>query len=165
MFSSEEIKKYVEEHQEEAISCLVEAIQSPSPTGFELPMANTVEKWLNKIGMDIKTYVYAQGTDGKDRPNFIADWVGSKPGKKVLFNGHMDTFPVTQSDDPSVNPFSGEIKNGAVYGRGASDMKGGDCAAIMAVKFLKEMGFDPNETVTLTFMSDEENGGTYGARA
>lgn len=157
MINLDSIKEYVQEHKEEALQCLVEALQSPSPTGSELPMAITVKKWLDKIGIPVQTFEYE-----KDRPNFVADWNGSTEGKNFLFNGHMDVFPATETDDPTYNAWSGEIKEGAVYGRGSSDMKGGDCAAIMAVKFLKEMGFDPKGSITLNFVSDEESGGAMG---
>ncbi len=166
MITTSDIKKYVTEHQDEALQCFAEAIQSPSPTGFEHPMAVTMEGWMKKAGLDIKTYTYAKDVNGFDRPNFIGDWNGTRAGmpgsKKFLFNGHMDTFPATDSDEKGYDAFSGKIKDGKIYGRGASDMKGGDCAAMMAVKFLKDMGFDPNGTITLNFVSDEENGAKYG---
>ena len=130
MITVEEIKKKVADGKEEALQCLVEAIQSPSPTGSELPMALTMKKWLDKLDIQVDTYEYQ-----KDRPNFIAKWKGSQEGKTFLFNGHMDVFPATETEDPSYNAWSGEIKDGFVYGRGTSDMKGGDCAALMAVKF------------------------------
>ena len=164
MFTKEEIKKYVLDNQEEAISLIVEAIQSPSPTGFEQPMGKTMKKWIEKAGLELNTYCYDQ-----DRPNYIAKWNGTNAGnvgsKTFLFNGHMDVFPPTASEDPNYNPWSGNIKDGFIYGRGASDMKGGDCAAMMAVKFLKEMGFDPNGTIILNYVSDEENGGKYGVNS
>jgi len=61
-------------------------------------------------------------------------------------------------------PWSGKVKNGYVYGRGAADMKGGLCASIMAVKLLKEIGFDPKGSVLISAVSDEEKGGIYGTR-
>lgn len=157
MIKTEDIKKKVLENQDEAIQCLVEAIRSPSPTGSELPMALTVNRWLDKLGIQVNKYEYE-----KDRPNFIAEWKGSQPGKTFLFNGHMDVFPATESSDANYDPWSGEIKDGFVYGRGTSDMKGGDCAALMAVKFLKELGFDPKGSVVLNYVSDEESGGKNG---
>jgi len=135
MITVADIQKKVDACQDEALQCLVEAIQSPSPTGSELPMAQTMKKWLDKLDIQVDAYEYE-----KDRPNFIATWTGSQEGKSFLFNGHMDVFPATESGDPNYNPWSGEIKDGYVWGRGTSDMKGGDCAALMAVKFLKEMG-------------------------
>lgn len=157
MITVEDIVKKVDKCQEEAIQCLVEAIQSPSPTGSELPMAKTMGKWLDKLGIQVDTYEYE-----KDRPNYIATWKGSREGKTFLFNGHMDVFPATETEDPGYNAWSGEVKDGFVYGRGTSDMKGGDCAALMAVKLLKEMGFDPKGSVVLNYVSDEESGGAQG---
>ncbi|MCQ2554053.1 MAG: M20/M25/M40 family metallo-hydrolase [Clostridia bacterium] len=165
MITSEQIKKYVEEHEAEALQCIVEAVQSPSPTGAEQPMRKMVEKWLGKLDVEVNKYFYDQ-----DRPNFIAEWKGTDCGKEgtktLLFNGHMDVFPVEKDDeDPDYNPWSGEIKDGYVIGRGACDMKGGDCAAMMAVKFLQEMGFDPNGKVILNYVSDEERGGEFGTNS
>ena len=51
MITVEQIKKKVADSKEEALQCLVEAIQSPSPTGSELPMALTMKKWLDKLGI------------------------------------------------------------------------------------------------------------------
>ncbi|MBE6939892.1 MAG: M20 family metallopeptidase [Ruminococcaceae bacterium] len=157
MITVADIQKKVDACQDEALQCLVEAIQSPSPTGSELPMAQTMKKWLDKLDIQVDAYEYE-----KDRPNFIATWTGSQEGKSFLFNGHMDVFPATESGDPNYNPWSGEIKDGYVWGRGTSDMKGGDCAALMAVKFLKEMGFDPKGKIILNYVSDEESGGEKG---
>ena len=53
MITVEQIKKKVADSKEEALQCLVEAIQSPSPTGSELPMALTMKKWLDKLGIDV----------------------------------------------------------------------------------------------------------------
>lgn len=160
MFTAEKIRAYVDSHRDEALHCLVEALQSPSPTGSELPMAKTMLRWLEKTGLAADVYEYQ-----KDRPNIIAEWKGTQAGKTFLFNGHMDVFPPSETDDPTYDPWSGEVKDGRIYGRGSCDMKGGDCAALMAVKFLREMGFDPKGSVMLSFVSDEERGGEYGTLA
>lgn len=70
--------------------------------------------------------------------NIIGCIKGNRPGKKILFEGHMDEVPV---EDPSVwthDPFGAEIDNGRIYGRGATDMKGGLSAACCAASFLAE---------------------------
>lgn len=157
MSNIEKVKKIVNEHRDEALQCLIEALQSPSPTGNEAPMGDTMLKWIEKIGIPVNVYEYMEG-----RPNIIAEWKGENPGKRFLFNGHLDVFPPSETKDTSYNPWSGEIRDGYVYGRGATDMKSGDCAALMAIKLLKEMGFEPTGSIVLNFVSDEENGGTYG---
>lgn len=98
MICVQDIIKKADECKDEALQYLIEAIQSPSPTGSELPMAKTVHKWLDKIGIQVDTYEYM-----KDRPNFIATWKGTQEGKTFLFNGHMDVFPATETDDPNYN--------------------------------------------------------------
>lgn len=159
MIQAQEIKNYVEEHREEALRCLTEIIQTPSVTGNEEEVSHLFEKWIKRAGIDVQRIYSKPG-----RPNLIADWNGDEEGKRFLFNGHMDVFPPSLGDDCIYGPWSAKIVDGYMYGRGTGDMKGGDCAALMAVTFLKRMGFRPKGTVSLSYMSDEENGGWLGAK-
>jgi len=69
-------------------------------------------------------------------------------GKKVIaIDGHIDTVDVGNLNNWSFDPFSGEIKNGFVFGRGSVDQKGGVAAFITAGKILKEMGLENDVTV------------------
>src|SRR5699024_11897960 len=77
---------------------------------------------------------------------------------------HMDAFPPTDGDDGIYGPFSGQVADGYIYGRGAADMKGGDAAALMAVTFLKRMGFDPKGSIEMSYLCDEENGSANGVK-
>ncbi len=154
--TKEAIESIVEENMEEALQLLSEALQSPSPTCSEAPMGETFSKWMEKFGLDYKVYTYHEG-----QPNVVGTLKGEGE-KSFVFDGHMDVFPPAGTDDPDYDPWSGEIKDGKVYGRGASDMKGGDCAAFMAVHLLDKMGWKPSGKVMLAFVSDEERGGTYG---
>lgn len=159
MIQAQEIKNYVEEHREEALRCLTEIIQTPSVTGNEEEVSHVFEKWIEQAGLEVQRIYSAPG-----RPNLIADWNGDEAGRRFLFNGHMDVFPPSLGDDCVHGPWSAKIVDGYMYGRGTGDMKGGDCAALMAVTFLKRMGFRPKGTVSLSYMSDEENGGWLGAK-
>ena len=64
--------------------------------------------------------------------NVIGTIHGKRPGKTILLDGHMDTVDVIDAAEWSHDPFGGEISDGKIYGRGASDMKGSDCAMVMA---------------------------------
>ncbi|MBP1744574.1 MAG: peptidase [Firmicutes bacterium] len=64
--------------------------------------------------------------------NIIAHIKGKMPGKKILFDGHVDTIPVTNQAKWSVNPFGAQISDGKIYGRGASSMKGALSAMLLA---------------------------------
>ena len=159
MFSAKEISDYVDAHAGEAIGCLKEIVSCPSVTGRELEASRIFERRMREMGLDVTSYEAA-----KDRPNLFGEWRGSRPGKRFVFNGHMDVFPPDEAGMP-FGPWGAEIHDGKLYGRGASDMKGGDCIALMAVAFLKEMGFDPKGSVLLSWMVDEENGSKYGVIA
>ena len=79
----------------------------------------------------------------------------------VLFNGHSDVVPVTAEEYKGWrggNPWSGEVHQGALYGRGACDMKGANASVVWAARCLSEAGFRPKGQVTLTFTIGEESG-------
>ncbi len=159
MFSTDKIHDYVHEHREEAIACLADILQTPSITEHEVPISKVFSKWIEKAGIPVKIHGISE-----EHPNVFGEWFGSREGKRFIFNGHMDTFPPCAGDDGTYGPFSGKVADGYVYGRGASDMKGGDAAALMAVTLLKRMGFDPKGSILLSYMCDEEIGGRYGVK-
>lgn len=64
--------------------------------------------------------------------NVIGTIPRQRPGKTILMDGHIDTVDVIDEAQWTHGPFSGEIADGKIYGRGASDMKGSDCAMVMA---------------------------------
>ena len=84
---------------------------------------------------------------------------GSKGGKPVLFTGHMDVVPAVDGKDWKYPPFSGEIAEERVWGRGAQDMKGPQCALLMALDGLLKEGWRPKREVWLYLSCDEETGG------
>ncbi len=159
MLTAKEISDFVDANREEAIRCLQELVSCPSVTGNEKPVSLIYKKWMEDNGFAVRVYEAEP-----DRPNLFADWYGSQPGKRFVFNGHMDVFPPDETGMP-YGPWSAEIHDGKLYGRGASDMKGGDAIALMATIFLKRMGFDPKGSVLLSWMCDEERGSRLGVIA
>lgn len=159
MITATEIDRYVERNRDEIIECLVELLQTPSVTGEEVAVSKVFAKWIKKIGLEPQIVGISQ-----EHPNVIAEWRGRKPGKRFIFNGHMDHFPPSADDEGMFGPYSGKIDGGYVYGRGACDMKGGDAAVLMATGMLKRMGFDLNGSIYLCYTCDEEIGGRYGIK-
>lgn len=159
MFTAKEISDYVDQNKQEIIECLVELLQTPSVTGDEVAVSAVFEKWLKKIGILPRIVGISP-----DHPNVLAEWFGSKQGKRFLFNGHMDHFPPSVDMDNLWDPYSGMVDGGYIYGCGACDMKGGDAAVIMATILLKRMGFDPQGSIFLSFTCDEQIGGRYGIK-
>ena len=75
--------------------------------------------------------------------NIIGCIKGNRPGKKVLFDGHIDTVPVTEEAEWLYPPFAAEIHDGKIYGRGTSDMKGAVAAMTCAASnYAKDTGKD-----------------------
>lgn len=118
--------------EEKLIKLLQEMIQNPSNSGEEAGVVKAIEKNLLEMGYD-SVHIDKYG-------NIIGCIKGNKPGKKILFDGHIDTVPVPEStkDKWTQNPYGGEIVDGKVYGRGTSDMKGQTAAFISACAYFAE---------------------------
>jgi acetylornithine deacetylase len=102
----------------------------------------------------------------RDRPILVARRPGKGGGKSIAFSGHMDTMP-TYGKEWTVfkDPYSGRIKDGLLYGRGAVDMKAGTVAGFLAIKCLHDLGIELRGDVYAESVVDEENGGVNGTIA
>lgn len=89
----------------------------------------------------------------KNRYNVIAKINGDGSGKSLMLTGHMDTVPAY---DMSISPFSGEIKNGSVFGRGSCDMKGPLASMIMALIGIKRSGIKLKGDLIFAAVINEE---------
>ncbi len=99
--------------------------------------------------------------EGLPRMNVLGRLDGSQERPVLHFNGHMDVVPV--GPGWSTNPFGGEIRNGRIFGRGASDMKGGIAAQIYAVEAIRRAGLRLQGTVEQSGVVDEESTGNRNA--
>ena len=94
--------------------------------------------------------------------NVVARIQGNGAGRRIILNGHLDTYPINESLPWTVDPLAGSIANGRLYGRGAADMKGGIAASIVALKALSEVRQHWHGEVVLSLAGDEETMGTRG---
>lgn len=97
-------------------------------------------------------------------PNVLASIQGNGPGLHLVFNGHMDTFPVPDKERWKHDPFGAEIVDGKLFGRGSADMKGGLACCIQSVILLNKMKHLFPGKISLTCVSDEEVGGHNGSK-
>lgn len=98
--------------------------------------------------------------------SLLYTWQGFNPqAQPILLMAHQDVVPVAPGTekDWAVEPFSGQIKDGFVWGRGAWDDKGNLMSQMEAVEMLVASGFKPERTVYLAYGADEEVGGLRGA--
>lgn len=152
----EEIEKKVldriDEMRDEIIKFHQRIIQIPSenPPSKYKEVANFTEAKMKEMGLitNIK------------RNNVIGEF-GNNNGKTLILNGHYDTVEAFKKW--TKDPFGGEIIDGKIYGRGASDDKSSVTAELFAIKALLELGIKLNGKVILTAVGDEETGGLRGA--
>lgn len=99
--------------------------------------------------------------------SLLYTWKGSDTTlKPLVIMGHFDVVPVPPGSEKDWEhpPFSGEIANGIIYGRGAADDKLNVIGTMEAVEYLLAQGFQPKRTILLSFGHDEELGGIEGAQ-
>lgn len=126
--------------------------KSYSETPGERALAERMVEIMKGLGME----AYLMPVEG-DRVNAIGVWRGTGGGKSLLFNGHLDTNPVTEGW--TVDPWGGVIDDKFIFGIGVSNMKAGDAAYLCAVRTLIERGIRLRGDVILTFVIGELQGG------
>ncbi|MHA1284724.1 MAG: M20 family metallopeptidase [Promethearchaeota archaeon] len=156
----EAILKYIEDNKEKYIELLKEFVQvdSYNPPGNEKNLALKIEEILKKEGIKCEIF----NIEG-NRANLIAFLNEKFNGKILLYNGHLDVVPPGTESEWKYPPLSGMIKRKKfLYGRGATDMKGGLAAMIITLIIFKQLKIDINGNILLNAVSDEETGGTLG---
>jgi acetylornithine deacetylase/succinyl-diaminopimelate desuccinylase-like protein len=125
----------------------------------ERKAAEHVAALLDEVGIDSELF---EGRPG--RTNVVARWGGTATGRQdpLLLHGHLDVVPA-EADDWQVHPFSGEIQDGYLWGRGAVDMKDFDAMLLSVVRARARAGQAPDRPTVLCFTADEEAGGHDGA--
>jgi acetylornithine deacetylase/succinyl-diaminopimelate desuccinylase-like protein len=150
--------------EEEAVAICRELIRIPSVNfgegkGDEKAVAEYVVASLAEVGIAAEIFESAP-----NRCNVIAKIAGSdvsRPG--LVLHGHIDVVPAN-AGDWQVDPFSGEIRDGAIWGRGAVDMKNVDAMILAIVRNWSRTGYQPPRNILLAFFADEEAGSNFGSR-
>lgn len=125
--------------------------QSVNPGVFEAAMADRVQAWLGPTGAEITVVEMAPG-----RPS-VAAVLGDRDGAvRLVLNGHMDTVPIDDASEWTVEPFGAEVKNGLLYGRGACDMKAGLAVQIGVAHSLASQANELDGALILHFAAGEE---------
>ncbi len=135
-------------------------IKSYSQTDGELEATGFMAEEMRKIGLKSELIPF----DDNKRQNALGVWGGrgssaqeSRTPKTLLFNGHLDTNPV--SEGWTIDPWEGKIDDKFIYGIGVSNMKSGCAAYFCAVRTLIAAGWAPRADVILTYVVGELQGG------
>ena len=125
----------------------------------ERAAAEYVAEQLSEVGLEPQIFESRPG-----RASTVARIEGEDPSRPaLLIHGHTDVVPAN-AEDWTHHPFSGELADGCVWGRGAVDMKDMDAMTLAVVRERMRSGRKPPRDVVLAFLADEEAGGVYGAR-
>jgi len=174
------LRDRVERDAEEIVAFAQEPVRVPSethpPGGDEGPVQGVVAAKLEELGLDVDVFEpwdvegiedhegWWPGLDYTDRPNVVASW-GGTAGRCLVLNGHVGVVPAGPRERWTSDPYSAELREGALWGRGTADMKGGVAAMVMAVAMLQRCGFEPAGSVLLESVVNEELGGYNGTLA
>ncbi|MET9496530.1 M20/M25/M40 family metallo-hydrolase [Streptomyces sp. NPDC006552] len=124
----------------------------------ERPAAEYAAALLSEAGLEPTILERTPG-----RGNVVARIAGTDPtADALLVHGHLDVVPA-EAADWSVHPFSGEVRDGVVWGRGAVDMKNMDAMILATVRQWARVGFRPRRDIVLAFTADEEASAEDGA--
>ncbi|MCR6497927.1 M20/M25/M40 family metallo-hydrolase [Shinella sp. CPCC 101442] len=144
---------------DDAIALLRGAIGCNSVTGNEATVVAYLEAQMRSRGVEaVETADFLPG-----RPNVWGERKGASGGRRLLFIGHTDTVHVegwrehwagTEREDP----FGAPIIDGAIWGRGAGDLKAGICTALAALSLLDKVGIRLAGDLGFAFVGDEESG-------
>jgi acetylornithine deacetylase/succinyl-diaminopimelate desuccinylase-like protein len=133
----------------------------PEPGPGERVAAERVAELLDEVGIATELL-----EPEPRRTSVVARWEPEGVDMSLpalLVHGHLDVVPA-QADDWSVPPFSGEIVDGCIWGRGAVDMKDFDAMVLSVVRARARAGAPPRRPIRLIFTADEEAGAELGAR-
>ena len=135
----ENILQKSKSYQKDLLNLLRKFISIPSFSGEEEKFAKMFQYELESVGFD-NVFIDSLGN--------VIGTIG-KGSFHIAYDGHMDTVDIGNPDRWEVDPFTGEVKGGYIYGRGSTDQKGGLASAIYASKILKEMRLTDEFKITV----------------
>ena len=132
-------------------------VNEPDAAQIEQPAADLVAETMRGYGWDVSVCDAAPG-----RPNVVAVIEGSGPGRTLMFEGHTDVVTEGDTSAWTFDPYSGDVVDGMLRGRGSADMKSGVAAMIHAARAVQQTGFAGR--IVVGALADEE-GMMLGAKA
>ena len=142
-----DIRSLAEKYRDYTAENLSKIVRTKSYSSKEEDVCRLIKSLCEEAGFDEVKF---------DDLGSVIGRVGNGP-KSIAFDAHIDTVEVGNMKNWNFDPFSGEIKDGILYGRGASDQKGGAASMITAGRILKELGYGGEYTIWFTFTVMEED--------
>ena len=149
----------VDDSKERLFDLCCELISTPSenPPGDTTLLADRASALLDVPGVAIERFEPKPGI-----VSIVARIACGNPGRRLVMNAHLDTFPVGDASLWTVPPLEGKRAGGRIYGRGSCDMKAGLASALLAAQLIAEERGNLSGELVLTLVGDEETGGEWG---
>jgi acetylornithine deacetylase len=168
---ADRIGRAVESARDRIVTLHQSFVRTPSVTGAEGAMGRLVLQEFQQRGLESDSWAATAGEmheylehvgeqsvyDG--RLNIAGRRKGDGDGRSILLNAHIDTVPPGDPELWTHPPFSGDLVDGRVYGRGSCDMKGGLTTHLSAIDALASCGLRLKGDVTIAATVGEEDGG------
>ncbi|MCA1010457.1 peptidase [Halobacillus halophilus] len=166
------IHEWLQGYREEGTKLLQRLVQADSTQGNEAEAQAVVIETLEELGMtidrwdpdeeDVRKHPYFASSRESFRgsPNVVGVQSGTGEGRSIIFNGHIDVVPAGDRTQWEHDPYSGKVIGGRMYGRGVTDMKGGNVSMLLALKVLKNLDIRLKGDVIFQSVIEEESGGT-----
>jgi acetylornithine deacetylase len=165
------INQWLKRNREEGIRLLQKLVQARSTQGNEQLAQTIVIEALRDIGLKVDIwepdgnelvkhpYFSSSRTKFNGSLNVVGILKGTGEGRSLILNGHIDVVPEGDLEQWEHDPYSGEIFDGKLFGRGATDMKGGNVALLLALSALRALGIPLKGDVFFQSVIEEESGG------
>jgi acetylornithine deacetylase len=162
---------FIDAHQQEAADLLSNLVQQASTQGNEQGVQAVVIEKLKSLGLEVDVwdpeysvlatspYFVPSRKTFAGSPNVVGVLKGSGGGKSIILNGHIDVVPEGDRSKWTHDPFSGRQENGKIFGRGTTDMKGGNVSMMLAMESIIRSGTKLKGDVIFHSVIEEESGG------
>src|SRR5690625_4163717 len=146
-------------------------VQQPTVTKSEMDAQTIVADRLKEKGLEVDVwepdynelmkseYFNPRREDYKGSPNVVGVLKGKGHGRSVILNGHIDVVPAGDKSKWKYDPYGGQVVDGKLYGRGTTDMKGGNIATLIALETIINLGIELKGDVIYESVIEEETGG------
>ncbi|KHF38924.1 peptidase [Halalkalibacter okhensis] len=168
----EKLSNWLQTQRCKGTHLLQKLVQAQSTQGNEADAQKIIIDTLTKMkleidvwepdGKELKAHPYfASSKDNfQGSPNVVGVLKGKKNGRSIILNGHIDVVPEGDLEQWEDDPYSGKVRDGKMFGRGVTDMKGGNVSLILAIQAIQAMGIQLKGDVIFESVIEEESGGT-----
>ncbi|WP_368652877.1 peptidase [Ornithinibacillus sp. 4-3] len=167
----ERIYQWINENKDKNIERLRKMVNLDSTQGNEKDIQRLIVNYLEELEVKVdiwdldgerlkeNPYFYSNRETFENSPNVVGVLKGTGGGKSIILNGHVDVVPAGDIEQWNEPPYSGSIVDGKMYGRGVTDMKGGNIALLMVMEALQSLSIRLKGDVIFQSVVEEESGG------